>query len=138
MRERILPVVFRRAKIDSEIRTIKIAHNCRWNPRNLGEIDVAILEFDEIKGKWEAVVLIECKSRLFDVREAYKQVAVLEEKNKTLLQTIVGAVEISKNYQYFIVTTLPEFPFVLPVESKMKEVLERSHKNKMINEIISE
>ena len=69
-------MILKRAGIDQNSRKIQVVQNCRWMPRNLGEIDLAILEYQE--DAWVAIVLIECKSRLFDVREAYKQVAVLE------------------------------------------------------------
>jgi predicted acetyltransferase len=49
--------------------------NCRWQDKGVGEIDIAVgIETEE--KVWEICVLIECKSRLFDLREAAKQVKV--------------------------------------------------------------
>ena len=39
----IMPIIMKRAKIDPLARKVKIVNNCRWIPRSLGEIDLAIL-----------------------------------------------------------------------------------------------
>lgn len=89
-------------------------------PKTLGEIDIVVLVYKQDVERWEAKILIECKSRLFDVREAYKQVGDLQGKGKTKLCTSMGVLDVDKDYDYFIVTTLPENAFLLPIESRMK------------------
>lgn len=88
--EKVLPLILKRAALDPQ--AVKVVQNCNWQPKALGEIDLAVLQYDQARACWVARVLVECKSRLFDVREAYKQVAELEGKGKTHLNTAVGLV----------------------------------------------
>ena len=47
----------------------------------------------------------------------------------------MGILDLDDKIESFIVTTLPEHEFNFPIESKMKEGLERGTKNKAIKEI---
>ena len=42
----------------------------------MGEIDIAFGFRDEKEDRYFITTLVECKSRFFDVREAYKQVSL--------------------------------------------------------------
>jgi hypothetical protein len=42
------------------------------------------------------------------------------------------------DHHFYIVTSLPQNEFVLPIESKMKEVIEKYSKNKFIEDLESE
>lgn len=46
VRDFLLPLLCKRANLDPNLK-LKLETNCRWYPKNLGEIDIAILIFDE-------------------------------------------------------------------------------------------
>lgn len=84
-------------------------------------------------------VLVECKSRLFDVPYAYKQIGPERLKaNKQNLSTRKGLVPVSDEALTFIMTIVPEREYVLPFESRLKAELERATKSFTLGEIQSE
>ncbi len=112
--------------------------NMKWNPRSLGEIDITIAEFVEEKQRYEALVLVECKARLFDIREASYQVfpEYLKPEGKVELSGKYGSVYIADNVTSYIVTTLPDFDFLLPIESNLKAALDRITKDMPIEDVM--
>lgn len=57
--------------------------------------------------------------------------------NKKFLSSKYGPVELVPNHHYYIVTTLPHNDFVLPIESKLKEGIEKHTKNLFTEDIKS-
>lgn len=55
---------------------LEVFTNLSWIPKSLGEIDIAFGYRDEKLDRYFITTLIECKSRLFDLREAWKQVSM--------------------------------------------------------------
>ena len=43
VKEKVMPVIFKRAKLDPNKQKLRICTNCRWQPRSVGEIDLSIL-----------------------------------------------------------------------------------------------
>jgi hypothetical protein len=73
----------------------------------LGEIDIALAE--ELEGKLTVTVLIECKSRLFDLSHAYKQIGPGRlTQDKRNLNTKKGLIPVSDKAHLFIMTYVPE------------------------------
>lgn len=63
----------------------EIATNCRWDPSELGEVDIALIE--TINGEKTVTVLVECKARLFDLCAAMKQIGPERiQKNKRFIR----------------------------------------------------
>jgi len=83
-----------------------MARNCRWNPKELGEVDIALIEV--IEGQRVVTTLIECKARLFDIVAADKQIGPDRiNKNKKWLSVGKNIVPVLDNAEYFIMTGLP-------------------------------
>lgn len=85
---------------------------------------------EEVEGKLLVTVLIECKSRLFDLSHAYSQIGPDRiTQGKVNLNTKKGLMPVSDKAELFIMTLVPEREFVLPFESKLKGEMERATKN---------
>ena len=56
---------------------------------------------------------------------------------KKFLTTKHGLAELVPSHHYYIITTLPQNAFLLPIESKMKEGIERFTKNMFVEDIES-
>lgn len=63
-----MPQIF--AKVGNS--KFEVVTNCKWDPQELGEVDIALIE--PINGVRTVTVLIECKSRLFDLCAGFKQI----------------------------------------------------------------
>jgi hypothetical protein len=76
----MLPYLISRERADPHwpngSKNIEVFTNASWIPRSLGEIDIALGYRDEAEDRYFIFALIECKSRLFDLREAFKQVSL--------------------------------------------------------------
>ena len=93
--------------------------NLYWNDqKSLGEVDL-LLQTDQ---GW---VIVEFKARIFDVMSAFLQNGPERDPEKQWL-TIPDSgtrVILDNTVPIFIITTLPEHPYVLPMESELKRVI---------------
>ena len=68
-------------------------------------------------------IILEYKSRVYDIAAAYLQNGPGRDLSKRLVVLDGTDVELPLDTQFFVVTTLPEHEFVLPIESDLKRVL---------------
>jgi hypothetical protein len=54
---------------------------------------------------------------------------------KKFLSTKYGPAELVDGHHFYMVTTLPQNEFILPIESKMKEFIEKYSKNRFIEDM---
>ena len=95
---------------------VDVWSNVLWNDKaEVGEVDLAL----RCRGK---VVLVECKARTFDVMDGWLQSSAERAENKTHLQLGKESVRVPDGTPCYVVTVLPEHPYVLKFESLAKRI----------------
>jgi Holliday junction resolvase-like predicted endonuclease len=91
--------------------------NLYWNDqKSLGEVDLLL----QTNQGW---VIVEFKARAFDIMAAYYQNGPERDIAKRWLTLARTRVVLDNTVPTFIVTILPDNPFVLPMESELKKVV---------------
>jgi hypothetical protein len=98
----------------------KTWHNVLWYSGNtthkhFGEVDIVMLTDD-------GYIIIEVKSRVFDIMSGWLQNGPHRARNKRYL-ALDERVLIPYDITTYVITTLPELPYKLPIESLLKKAI---------------
>lgn len=98
----------------------KIWHNVLWysgntTPNHLGEVDIVMLTDD-------GYIIVEVKARVFDIMSGWLQNGPQRDKNKLYLE-LDERVLVPFDITTYVITTLPDLPYRLPIESLLKKVI---------------
>jgi len=110
--DEIVSIVSQRADIVAD----RVWSNCDWND-GLGEVDIVI---QACTGEF---ILVEVKSRVYDVMAGWLQSGSKRHPRKTSLKLPDNPipVHIPRNVRCFVVTVLPPNPYVLKCEVRQRE-----------------
>jgi Holliday junction resolvase-like predicted endonuclease len=90
----------------------------------IGEIDLLVHDLD--KDEW---IIVEQKSRIYDVYYGFKQNGCHRSSVKSWVIINGQKIDLDHDVKTYIVTTLPEHDFILPVETQLKEIISYCLKN---------
>lgn len=108
--------VIRHIEKQTGLKMDKTWTNCRWND-DLGEVDMILRLSDS------SYVIVEYKSRVYDIRAAWYQNGPGRNPLKNTLILDGLPVKMGLDTRFYVVTTEPETGFVLPFESDLKRVM---------------